>query len=651
MRHEASAYTEIETEIINSLINGRNAFNAKIAKGYFDQALQKSRSIFKSSQIAHSLYLESLAELAGIEYEIRKRTDLWKQLFEKIIEFINLFPSNENLLLNCADNLISYIKEPFISKDPQSQKRALIILKSKIDGLITMNGLEVSGHVLVTKATVLRHLAFYESTPDAQKQIFDKAVRCVVKSLSLKQTWFGFLELGNCYWGMSNFEKKLESYSDKLRLSEEAFKNSQDILHTVQNTLALCDFFKETYQIAPFLSAFKKYELIEKSKRRYYQHSVHLAETTIRMIYANYPADLLSECISKSDRLLSEAIAAGYQDARMITDLAFIKAANGEISVGTTIVKTLRSGTEAFDWNTIMADIRTIKDSEDLFSKGFVLGIDDASIWNKLGTFSIKFLDDLELGIKMYDVALHFNPKNSIALTNMARALLKTDLTEEGLKNVEYYISRASSASTFRFQWWRQVKAEFESAKAKFYHDKNITPTNKRSFDLSKIADLYKLYLGLKTSDDVQRRGYDFEKLIATYFKISLGNARGSHRIISATTEQIDAAFFFEKDCYRVEVKWTKVPVDDDDIKNFSFKLDTIGVKGLIISINGFTASAIARAKSLKEKKQILLMDGDEIEATLKGSPTFDEAIREKQLHFLYEDNPYHKIKSTEQKV
>jgi hypothetical protein len=44
-------------------------------------------------------------------------------------------------------------------------------------------------------------------------------------------------------------------------------------------------------------------------------------------------------------------------------------------------------------------------------------------------------------------------------------------------------------------------------------------------------------------------------------------------------------------------------------------------------------------------------MDGDEIEATLKGSPTFDEAIREKQLHFLYEDNPYHKIKSTEQKV
>ena len=43
-------------------------------------------------------------------------------------------------------------------------------------------------------------------------------------------------------------------------------------------------------------------------------------------------------------------------------------------------------------------------------------------------------------------------------------------------------------------------------------------------------------------------------------------------------------------------------------------------------------------------------MDGDEIEATFKGNPTFDEAIREKQIHFLFSDNPYFKITRNDEK-
>lgn len=260
---------------------------------------------------------------------------------------------------------------------------------------------------------------------------------------------------------------------------------------------------------------------MEKNRRRFFRHCYHLAETTIRMYYSKFPPNFLNEYLSKSDKILSEAITAGYNDARVITDLAFTKAAMGEVSVGEQIVKTLKiSSTSVFDWNVIIEDLNLIKSSSDLFSKGFVLGIDDASVWNKLGTFAITFLNDLELGLKMYEAALKFNPSNPIVLTNMARALLKGEIDEHTLQKAEYYISKAAVSSNFRFQWWRQVRIDVETAKSNFYHTEPAK-SFKEKFNLGKIADLYKLYLKLKVADNPQERGNSFEKLIAAYFEIS----------------------------------------------------------------------------------------------------------------------------------
>ena len=646
-------YTDDELDVVNHLINGRNDIDVKSAKISFEKALNKSKTILLNSKIGKALYLESLSELAEAEYDIRKRTALWNKLFVKAIDFLNLDSTNEETVIHCSDIIISFIKEPFITKEFHNIKNALGILKGKLDSLITHKGILNSSGILVKKATILRIFSSYQATPEAQKLMLEEAFRCINKSISISDnTWYAFLELGNCYWRSSNFEKNLENYNNKIMLAENAYIQSQNIQTTIQNTLPLCNLYKETYQTAPFLLAYNTYERIEKNRRRFLQNTYHLAETTIRMFYAEFPSEILSEYLSKSDKLLNEAINAGFTDARTITDLAFIKATKGEINVGTRLLKALKtSSTDSFDWNTIIEDIKTIRDSDDLFSKGFVLGIDDAGIWNKLGTFAIKFLNDIELGLKMYNVALHFNSKNPIVLTNLARTLLKTEINEAALQDAEYYLSRAESSSTFRFQWWRQVRADLEFLKKETLHIKESAKTSKHKFNFTKIADLYKFYLSLKDSENTQERGYDFEKLIAAYFKLSLGNSIGSHRIISSTTEQIDAGFFFEKDYYRVEAKWTKDKTDDADVRHFSFNLKTVETRGLLISINGFTPSAIERARSLKSEKMILLMDGDEIEITLKGSPTFDEAIRLKQMYFHYEDNPYHKISPNEQKI
>ncbi len=650
---DISNYSESELDIVNCLINARNEADTKLAKNYLELGMSKSKESFNTSKIAHALYLECLLELSTIEYDIKKRAILWDKLFKKTIDFINQYSENEETVVHCSDIIVSYIHEPFISKDFHLLKKGLSIIKSKLDALISLKGINNSSSLLVKKAAILRNFSSFQPTQEAQKSMLEQAIRCVEKSLSgSDHTWFSLLELGHCHLKSSNFEKTLKSFNEKISQAENAYLQSQDLLCTIQNTLALCCLYKETYQTSPFLSAYRTYERIEKNRRRFLQNSFHLAETVIRMYYSYFPAEILSEYLLKADALLNEAISAGFNDARIITDLAFVKAAKGEVSVGEYILKTLKtSSSSTFDWNIIIEDIKSINNSNDLFSQGFVLGIDDASTWNKLGTFAINFLDDIDLGLRMYEAALHFNPKNPIVLTNIARALLQTPLDESTIEKAEYYISKAASCSTFRFQWWRQVRIDVELAKSKLSNSTIVKPAQPK-FNLEKIADLYKFYMSLKEMDNPQTRGYELEKLMDSYFLVSLGNSIRSHRIKSGMMEQqIDAAFDFEKAFYRVETKWTKDKADHTDVNNFCVKLNTVGVTGLLISINGFTPSAIESAKLLKNKVRLLLMDGDEIETTLKGCPTFDEAIRLKQLYFYLEDNPYYQITANEHKI
>lgn len=642
-------YSEQESEIVDLIFNGRTELNIHVAKKYFEEAKKKSEYIFNNSEISYSLFLNALTELADIESNIQKRILLWQQLITKTIVFLNQYPTNEELLISGSDILSSYINEQFLNKDFALVKKALTILKSKIDQLISIKGLSNCPHLLIKKASSLRNYSRFQPTKELQIETLNQAKRCVEKSISIDDSrWYTYLELGNCFLKASHHETKLSSFNELIKKAEESFKNSQSLLPTVNNTLALCSLYKDTFQTAPFLSSFKSYELIEKNKRRFLQNSVDLGEITTRMYYSGFPSDILNEYTLKSERLLSEAINSGYNDARTITDLAFIKAINGQISIGERILKTLKTSSSAFNWNIIIEDIKLIRESNDLFEKGFVLGIDDASIWNKLGTFAIDFLSDNELAIKMYKVALHFNKSNPIALTNISRALIKkVPLKEEDINDAEYYISNAANSSNFRFQWWRDVREEVENVRSNFSN----TPKDvyKKNYNFTKISDIYKYYLFLKGVTDTQSRGYKFERLIERYFDLSLGNSFGSHKIKTSHLVQIDSAFFFDKDFYRVEAKWTEKEVDHTVVDIFFPKLNTIGVSGLIISINGFTNSAVERSKELKNEKKIILMDGEELEATLRGSPTFDEAMRLKQLYFVKENNPYYKIAATKQ--
>lgn len=643
MEH-GSQYSESENEIVDFLIEGRGNVDVNSARTLFSTALSRSESIIGLSKIAHQLYLECLLELADLEYRLPERTVLWGKLVQKCSQFIEEFSEDEETVLHCSDIVILCIQEQFVEFETNVLRRALVRTREKLDSLIVVKGVSNSASLLSKKASILRHLRPFQVTSEAEKNILIQALKCVQKSVTvLDSEWYSHLELGNCYWELLDYEKNVKSFNEKIEMAEAAYLASLNLKITIQNTLTLCRLYRETYQTAPFLLAFQKYESIEKNRRRFLQNSYLIAEVTIRMYYAHFPEELMSEYIMKSDRLLDEALAAGYGDARTIVNLAYLKAINGEVTVGKKVLKALNARSmSTLDWDAIVESLDSIDKSEDLFSKGFVLGIDNAAIWNQLGTFIFNFIGDADLAVRLYRVALRFNPSNPIVLTNLARCLLQTEMTSEVLEDAEYYISKAASFSTFRFQWWRAVKSETVEIRKQFVVE-NVSPQKPiaTKFSLKKIADLHKHYIQLKDSENPQQRGFEFERLINRYFELSLSNAKPSYR---SGNQQIDGAFCFEKDHYRLEVKWTKDLIDHTHINDFYFKLQTVGTSGLFISVNGFTDAAIVRARDLKKEIRLLLMDGDEIEATLRGTPTLDEAIRLKQLYFHFEDNPYFRI-------
>ena len=647
-------YSELEAEIVNYLHLGRNEMISRGAKQHFLSALNLSKKNLKESSLTKAFYLKSLLELAQIETNLSKRENHWELLLKRIISFSNDEPENGELILHCSDLLISYKQESFIQENLYLQKKAFSMLKGQLDNLIKAQGLINSASYLLKKAAILRNFTSMQPSIEAQRSMAEQAFRCAEKGLSVEDlTWYGYLELANCYWHLSNFEKDLLAFNKRITQAENFCHKSKDIKLTAHNSLTLCNLFRKTYQSAPFIVAFTDYERIEKNRRRYLNNSNLFAENAVALYYSDAPEELLNDQLEKAGNLLGMAIDAGYSDARTIINLAYVKTAKGEVSVGNSIIRTLKVGASSFDWNLILDDFQTMKSAKDLFTKGFVLGIDDPMVWNKLGTFAYHFLKDNDLGKKFYEVALRFNPSSPIVLTNLARLITREPNNDlERIEEAWLHISKAASMSNHRFQWWRSVREEVLTAKQNLSGNPTEVQSLKKNFNLKKIKDIFNYFHSLKQHENPQERGIKFQELVNKYIDMSLGNSFKSHTNITDLKYQVDGAFFFDKTYYRVEAKWEKKPLDVNEVIIFKEKrLDTIGVSGLMISVNGFSDSAVKYAKKIKSEKMILFMDGDELELTMQGSPSLDETIRNKQLHFLLKDNPYYKIKSHEQPI
>jgi hypothetical protein len=122
-----------------------------------------------------------------------------------------------------------------------------------------------------------------------------------------------------------------------------------------------------------------------------------------------------------------------------------------------------------------------------------------------------------------------------------------------------------------------------------------------------------KTFEQLTAERDVQKRGYLLERFLKDFFAFEGMTPRGSFRLLG---EQIDGSFVWAERVFLLEAKWVKDPIGAAALSSLMYKIEgkTVDTRGLFISINGYSADALAGLKG-KGALRFVCLDGTHLKA------------------------------------
>ena len=229
-------------------------------------------------------------------------------------------------------------------------------------------------------------------------------------------------------------------------------------------------------------------------------------------------------------------------------------------------------------------------------------------------------------------------------LTNLSRVLVAAG-DAHSLESAKAYLDQAAQYADRAFVWWRAVKDDWSKAMGgPVRHQKGPPSGSAKGNSDSSICQRGSTRLRSKS----WRRncaGRQFEDLFVDLLRLTFGseNVQGSHQIGMFNKRQVDAVFKWQGVLYRVELKWHKRALGPEVIDVFRTILDTAEVRGLMVSMSGYTDGAIEAAYTLGKEHTLLLLDGEEMRRIFDGASRLELLIEKKLDSFQRTGNPYGK--------
>jgi hypothetical protein len=130
-----------------------------------------------------------------------------------------------------------------------------------------------------------------------------------------------------------------------------------------------------------------------------------------------------------------------------------------------------------------------------------------------------------------------------------------------------------------------------------------------------------------------QARGRTFQKLLAR----QLGQ-EGWYQEEGARTsnEEIDIILHKDNSYYLIECKWEKKPIETKVIRDLFGKLShRTEVKGIVVSMSGFTAGALEAAHDFRGQATLLLFGPEDIRSVFSFESTFTSLLEHKLKEFV----------------
>jgi hypothetical protein len=637
-------------EITRLLVSARTECSRERAQELFKASIQLCQTWEKSERSPEpSIFkAQALRELAFEEDSPFDRVERWNDALRTLQHRWEIAPGGEladayaDLAVDCFQDILSSLALADRNKILRTARDYLTAALSHTTDV------EASAALLARKSSVLRHLSLSEFSPDARVNRLDESLGCATLAVERSRQPWTLLELAQSEWALARYERTDELYVSKLRQAEQHFLDK--LLETFEPAkFALPRFYRLTFRKLEACESFPRSLAKVSNPRRLLRESYTYAEAGIQLWYNDYPGELVTKHLSEARSLLESAIAAGYANARLIICLAYVRAIMEGPEEGNTVLSAICTERREVSWEQALRVVANSGPS-DLLSFGFALGINQSAVWTLLGTFVWRFHQDLELTEILYRTAVRLSPHNPIALTNLARFLIRKKDTAS-LQEARRLLQTAHQFADRRFCWWRAVQAELDAAQMSPGH--KTTPSFRpvkaapiRPAEFRNLKELRKRFQIVDNLPDAQERGLQLEALIYELARLTFDTAAPPYRIrrTEGGDSQIDGYFEHKGEKYRVECKWLTQPADHNVIIQFFDKLDAAGVSGLLISMEGFTTAAIGRARELRGARVLLLMDGAELRSLMLGHLTFDQAISIKRLYFDQRSEPYHRV-------
>ncbi len=503
--------------------------------------------------------------------------------------------------------------------------------------------LGTTSSLLTKKAGVLRHLSISEDR-EVRRRTLAKAGRCASLGVAKHRSPGSVLELALVTWAAGRAANNEKVYAESLQATESLL--SDDILAGSEvAALTTVRFYRFTYQAPKACQAFMALLPSVRNTRRLLREAPVFAEAVASMALSGFPEDVVSPYLSSAIHLLERGLAAGYTMSRLVVALAYLHAIRDGETEGRTALTALYRDS-SLEWNAVLS-LASNASTRDFPAQAFALGIESSSVLTRLGTFAAKFGRDDSLAEALYRAAERVDKKDPVALTNLARLLIRKG-APEARSEAARLLQRAQNFADQRFHWWRDVLRTLHDRDTTVAHhvQRDEAPTRSESA-LTSIDSVLQLYREAAADEDHQRRGYLLEHILMALATLSGLKVVPSYRLVRPLVNkvhQLDGWFEHERNSYRCECKWRDDPVGYNDIVAFADKIDAAGVSALLVSINGFDDRALAKANELRGRIAFLFVDGNDLLHALEGRVSFSELMSIKRAYFDSRSKVYHPV-------
>lgn len=125
-----------------------------------------------------------------------------------------------------------------------------------------------------------------------------------------------------------------------------------------------------------------------------------------------------------------------------------------------------------------------------------------------------------------------------------------------------------------------------------------------------------------------QPRGRALQKLLA---KVCEQNGWGQEESVRTSNEEMDVIVFRDREYYLFECKWEKDRIEAAVVRELFGKLgNRIDVRGIIVSMSGFTEGAVKQVEDYIGQRIILLFGEADVKALLYGRASFNDLLNAK---------------------